>query len=147
MQLQKLVYIAHGWHLVLHNRPLVRDEIQAWKWGPVLPRLYSAGRAYGSDPITKPLFAGGGQAFDVPKISEKDYATRAFLDAFWNAYGGYSAIELMNMTHRAGTPWAAAYTGHRSGTTIKDSAIKSHYSQIFRERSDDERVQNMLWPY
>jgi len=39
MQLVKLVYIAHGWHLGLHHSQLLTESIQAWKYGPVIPSV------------------------------------------------------------------------------------------------------------
>ena len=38
--LMKLVYIAHGWTLALIDRPLVSDQIEAWRYGPVIPGIY-----------------------------------------------------------------------------------------------------------
>jgi hypothetical protein len=39
MQVQKLVYIAHGWMLGLASEPLVDREPEAWERGPVFPSL------------------------------------------------------------------------------------------------------------
>ncbi len=35
MQLQKLVYIAHGWSFALgeEEAPLIADTVEAWDWG------------------------------------------------------------------------------------------------------------------
>ncbi|MBV9510077.1 MAG: DUF4065 domain-containing protein, partial [Caulobacteraceae bacterium] len=55
MQLLKLVYIAHGWMLGLAGRPLIRDEVQAWQYGPVIPPLYNAVRSYRRDPVSQSL--------------------------------------------------------------------------------------------
>lgn len=39
LKIQKLVYIAHGWHLALYGEPLVQDELaEAWE--------YEIGRAH-----------------------------------------------------------------------------------------------------
>ena len=52
MQIQKLVYFSHGWYLAKNEgRPLIPDDIEAWRWGPVIPRLYRAFRAAGANPI------------------------------------------------------------------------------------------------
>lgn len=37
MQLQKMVYFAHGLHLAnTKGEPLVKEEFQAWRYGPVI---------------------------------------------------------------------------------------------------------------
>lgn len=42
MQLQKLVYIAHGWCLAFSGEPLTGDRPEAWDFGPVYRRLANA---------------------------------------------------------------------------------------------------------
>ena len=39
LRLQKLVYLAHGWHLAIHGRPLIEESVEAWKYGPVIADL------------------------------------------------------------------------------------------------------------
>jgi uncharacterized phage-associated protein len=52
MQLQKLVYIAHGYTLAILHEPLVRQDIEAWRYGPVIKDLYQVLRQYGSGFVT-----------------------------------------------------------------------------------------------
>ena len=40
LQIQKITYIAHGYMLGIHGVPLVSDQAQAWKLGPVFPEIY-----------------------------------------------------------------------------------------------------------
>jgi uncharacterized phage-associated protein len=53
MQLVKLVFLCHGWMLGLYGKPLVRDRIEAWKYGPVIPKLYNAVKQYRGGPISQ----------------------------------------------------------------------------------------------
>ena len=32
MKLQKLIYMAHGWHLALYDKPLIDEQFQAWDY-------------------------------------------------------------------------------------------------------------------
>ena len=53
MKLQKLVYFAHGWHLAIHNRPLVNEQVEAWKFGPVFSDLYHQIKSFGNEKIDR----------------------------------------------------------------------------------------------
>jgi uncharacterized phage-associated protein len=61
MQLLKLVYISHGWMLGLYGKPLIDDEIQAWKYGPVIPKLYNAVRQFRDAPVVGRLSSSADQ--------------------------------------------------------------------------------------
>lgn len=51
MQLQKLVYIAHGWNLAVNGEPLVDEAPIAAPYGISFPSLSAALVSYGSDKI------------------------------------------------------------------------------------------------
>ena len=51
MKIIKLVYIAHGWYLALTDKPLIKDYVEAWTYGPVIPDLYHEFKKYGNRPI------------------------------------------------------------------------------------------------
>ena len=46
LQLQKLVFLAHGWAFPLLGRQLVDERVEAWLYGPVFPELYLALKRY-----------------------------------------------------------------------------------------------------
>jgi uncharacterized phage-associated protein len=116
MKLQKLVYFAHGWNLGLTGKPLINEHIQAWSYGPVVRSLYNCFREFGSGPLldgaTEVVQTGSNPfQFETTKPSildertERPELTRVLLDKIWSVYGGYSAIQLSNLTHAPGTPW------------------------------------------
>jgi uncharacterized phage-associated protein len=37
MKLQKLLYLAHGYYVAITGQPLIDEDFEAWKYGPVAP--------------------------------------------------------------------------------------------------------------
>lgn len=123
MQLLKLVYIAHGWTLGLYGRPLIRDEVEAWQYGPVIPRLYGAVRKYRSSPVEGPLRARGGN-------EELDPIAADIVEQVYGIYGKMTGPTLSRLTHAEGTPWAAIYEPGEFGLTIPNDIIEDHYARM-----------------
>jgi uncharacterized phage-associated protein len=121
MQLIKLVYIAHGWMLGLYHRPLIRDEVQAWQYGPVIPRLYNAVRSYKGQPVEQEISCA---AEDIDPRSE-DIVSQVF-----DQYGHLSGPALSRLTHASGTPWDLTYEQGSFGVQIPDDLIEDHYAQL-----------------
>jgi len=124
MQLLKLVYIAHGWMLGLHGRPLIRDEIQAWQYGPVIPKLYNALKSYKSHPVTRPLRSLEAQGADFDAL-QADVISQVF-----DLYGGYSGPDLSRITHAENTPWTKTYATRAFGREISNDLIEDHYRKL-----------------
>lgn len=101
MQLQKLVYIAHGYTLAILHEPLVKQDIEAWRYGPVIRDLFDALRKYGSGFVTEFI-----PVQDRETLSEPQHS---IIEAVEDAYSQYSGAQLSTITHEAGTPWANNY--------------------------------------
>ena len=129
MKIQKLVYIAHGWHLGLHGEPLITEPVEAWRWGPVFPSLYHEFKKYGREPITGKGTEGG----ETPDDPDED--TREFLNEVWKNYQPYTGVQLANLTHEPKTPWDSTidpYKGKSSIPThleIKNETIREYYKE------------------
>jgi uncharacterized phage-associated protein len=121
MQILKLVYIAHGWMLGLYGRPLIRDEVQAWRYGPVIPRLYNAVRQYRAGPVTRQLTA---------PAEELDEFEDDIIGQVYRLYGKKSGVTLSRLTHAPDTPWALSYEPGEFGTPIPQDLIQEHYQQL-----------------
>ncbi|MFV2053612.1 Panacea domain-containing protein [Aliiroseovarius sp. YM-037] len=121
MQVLKLVYIAHGWMLALYNRPLIRDEVQAWQYGPVIPILYNQVRNFRSGPVTG-ISPAHGEALDS---NEADLVRQVY-----DQYGHLSGPALSRMTHAKDTPWELTYEPNSFGLTIPNDLIEDHYSRL-----------------
>ena len=103
MQLLKLVYVAHGWNLAIHRRPLVREAVEAWKYGPVISDLYHGVKRWGPGFVRHrlPGFFASEDGF-APDDEE-------LVSSVLSAYRDLSGLELSNLTHRRGTPWYRVY--------------------------------------
>lgn len=138
LQVIKLTYIAHGWHLALTDQPLLNEPPEAWQYGPVIPSLYHALKKYGNGAVTETLTEycfvpeKGIVAEKIP--SPPDPNTRQFLDSVWRAYNRFSGSQLSTMTHQPKTPWhqtweekGAKYT---KGVDIPENLIRDHYKEL-----------------
>lgn len=139
MQLQKLVYIAHGWNLAINRTPLTTDVPQAWDYGPVYKDLYDALRRFGSGPVIGEIRARdfglgifmqdparGDEPIRAP-ISDQE---RAVIDRVFSDYGKFHAYQLSALTHEPGTPWDEVYN-HRGRLLPIDNALtQRHFIEL-----------------
>jgi uncharacterized phage-associated protein len=105
-RLQKLLYYAQAWSLVLRETELFPEEIRAWKNGPVVDEVYRAlpdGRC--AVCVPPEAFAS------APDLGPED---AAFLKSFWEAYSEHSASQLYRMTHQE-MPWRKTWENRPNG--------------------------------
>jgi uncharacterized phage-associated protein len=98
MKVQKLVYYAHGWYLAMTDEPLIDEQVEAWRFGPVIPSLYRVLKHCGNQSIKRLIQPAHKEllAFDV----------QSFLDRIWDLYSHLSGIQLSNLTHQHASPWS-----------------------------------------
>jgi len=141
MKIQKLVYIAHGWHLAIYNEPLIEEIVEAWRYGPVIQSLYYELRGFGSMQVTKEIDEVGisdeNDFTFVPVEKPTDEKVTVHLDEVWKSYSKYTGPQLSNFTHQQGTPWDRAYNSDNHGKTaiINDNSIKEHFIELY-ERAE-----------
>jgi len=128
MQLLKLTYIAHGWMLGLHSRPLFNDRVEAWQYGPVIPALYSHVRQYRGAPVSKRV----GNFLDRGKLDDQE---KAVIDQVYQAYRKFTGMELSRITHASGTPWELTYEPGSFGKIIPIDLIEDHYKRLAEQRT------------
>jgi uncharacterized phage-associated protein len=124
LQVLKLTYIAHGFVLGITGAPLLEDDIEAWKYGPVVRGIYKV-LPGGSTQIRTPLDGGGAAELDSP--------AKGIVDTVYNLYGKHSGVYLSNLTHRPGSPWHKVLTTYGRNAVIPRDLIESHYARILQE--------------
>lgn len=123
LQVIKMTYLCHGWMLGLYHRPMSKQTVAAWRYGPVIPVVYHGVKRYGRNrilsPVRGPLRLGPSSTFDH---QEED-----LIDQVIDVYGGFSGIALSAMTHVRGSPWHE--TWHKKGekAEIPDDLIEEYF--------------------
>lgn len=130
MQLQKLVFLAHGFSLGIFQKPLFSDDVKAWQWGPVIPRLYNRLKKYGDDVVPDFIQCESGDE------GEPDASERALIDAVWKSYGDYSGAKLSGITHQEGSPWSQTWAT-APFQRIPEASIAAYYKP---QDVDDQSV-------
>ena len=122
-KLQKLMYYAQAWSLVLNNKKLFNEPIEAWVHGPAIRSLYVKYKKFGFEPIQEQI---------KPATINVSGKTKELIDTVWKAYGKLDAGYLEMLTHSE-EPWQKAREGlqspESSGNEISLETMKSYYSK------------------
>lgn len=128
LALQKLLYFAHGIHLIQTKKPLVSGYFEAWQYGPVHPSVYNAFKISGSHPIKiratkKDLLTGRRQELHKPTEGSVVY----LLQHVVGSYGRMSPGRLVDLSHATNSPWHYVVDKGRTsiafGFRISDNVI------------------------
>ncbi|MGI9345183.1 MAG: Panacea domain-containing protein [Gammaproteobacteria bacterium] len=133
VELQKLLYFAHGWYLGLTDQALINEEPEAWQLGPVFPTLYHARKSIKSNAATIPNETGA-------EIVVLPQAVEEFLEKIYQRYGQLYGGQMTALTHRVGSPWHQIADKHLSdtedlphGLTIPNSLIRDSYKKMVED--------------
>lgn len=122
MKLQKLIYYCQAWSLVWDEKPLFKEQIEAWANGPVIRELFAYHRGMfhiSSVPVGNPELLNDTQ--------------KETIDAVLNYYGDKPSQWLIDLTHME-EPWKRARAGLpisvRSNRVVKLDDIAEYYSSL-----------------
>lgn len=127
MKLLKLSYIAHGYMLGRHGRPLLGEQVMAYMYGPIVPSIYNAVRHFGSSRVYRVPGAP-----DDYKLHPDEMAVIADVV---NIYGRFNAITLSSAMHHVGTPWSAAWGVREESASMSNDLIRHFYTQLLTAKS------------
>ncbi len=125
MKLLKLTYIAQGYYLGLCKRPLFHNEIQAWKYGPVIPDLYEMIKVYNKKPVDIEII-------DLHTSKNLETFDEDFLRVIWDSYKEYTGLQLSDKTHEEGSPWYEVFSDNVLDTVMSNEMIKDYYAKIIQ---------------
>lgn len=130
----KLAYFCHGYTLAMKDKPLIIDQVEAWPYGPVYPILYDYVKDFGSRPVTQLPYCMT-SVFDDDGIKDRKAFLKQVLgdtaipNGVLNTFGELSGSELIELTHKAGSPWDQCYVKGES-RIIPDNITKEYFKRI-----------------
>jgi uncharacterized phage-associated protein len=137
MSLQKLLYYVQAFHLARHGEPLFANGFEAWKYGPVLPKIW---QRYKDSPT--PLLPQG--------VDETTQLPSGIEDELRDTVGFFSRMtpfELSETTHKE-DPWIEARGGlnaHAPSTEpIPDDKIRVYYAGLLWDGEEALSRQEVL---
>ena len=130
LKLQKLVFYAQAWSLALFDRPLFKEDIEAWAHGPVVPSLFNKYRGKRWSNLEAPP--------TCPKFNKE---TEGLLKEVLSIYGKYDAKYLERLTHQEGI-WKKARIGvppeGASSCVISKEKMRKYFLKLYRESNEEK---------
>jgi uncharacterized phage-associated protein len=124
VKLQKLVYYCQAWSLVWDEKPLFKEQIQAWANGPVVPDLFQHHK--GQFKVTVSDFTSGNSS--VLTSTQKET-----INSVLKYYGKKTAQWLVDLTHLE-DPWRNARgkcgSGEACNAVITHGSMMEYYSGL-----------------
>lgn len=131
MNLQKLVFFAHGVCLAAFDRKLIKEDVKAWQFGPVIPRLYNRLKKYGAGTVVEIKTNSND---DVCDIDDNDFLES--IKTVWKTFKNFSASQLSNISHAPGSPWDIVWNQQgKKFEAIPDDITKDYYKTKIRKSS------------
>lgn len=124
LEMQKIIYIAEMLHLGRTGAPLLKDEWQAWDYGPVQPDLYHKAKVYGTAPVR--------DIFLSPPLPPGNSEHKAIVDAY-KLMKNLTPGRMVSVTHRPTGAWARNYKAGRKGVRIPKAEIRAEYGSLINE--------------
>ena len=139
LRLLKLTYIAHGFFLGWHHRRLIREDVEAWKNGPVIYPVYNHFQDYPDGraiPIREKARTYGWSGSRKEKL-END--ADKFITKVVDTYAHQSGRDMSALTHQNDTPWhqtvmpfvKAGFDNLPQHLVIPANYIEDYYTKLF----------------
>lgn len=129
LKMQKLLYYAQGHFLAIYQKPLFKEKIEAWTYGPVVREVYNRFKIYGN------------LAIDFKELDsfESTIYTNEHLDTLPFVFNRYniSARELVDRTHNE-KPWKESFNPYIT-KEIPQELIKKSFIEMFKQEAKSYR--------
>lgn len=130
LKLQKFLYFAQAASLAMFDKKLFGENIEAWKYGPVVSEIYHHYKNTQGTSDT-PITVTTGVYKEI-----SDDQTKQLITGVWELFDKYSARELVDITHQH-SPWKNLYQEGKN-VVIPPEVLRDYYRDIFQFESDGQ---------
>lgn len=134
LKLEKLVYMCYADYLCDTHSKLFIDKIYAYRLGPVVKSVYEKYKKSGTDYLEDEdnIIMYDETTKRMPSrsriLSSEDGLKKLIsIDKTIEKYSKYSAMELVELTHKSETPWTKSGSGNIAYKEIEDSLIIQYH--------------------
>ena len=128
MALQKLLYYIQGVYSAVSGQLMFSETCEAWRHGPVYPKVYNLFRGFRYSPADDARFAVLRGKEELLSDSERHAA-----DLVLGTFGRYGGRALELIAHKE-EPWLKAQEGdgpdESSGAEISNDSIKEYFTSV-----------------
>lgn len=110
LQLQKILYYVQVYSLKNTGEPMFSDEIEAWKFGPVVRNVYNYYCGFGSLPIK--IKYDLSLMLDIPRDLQNN------IDNIVKEKREKKPWDLVEDTHAEGKPWSRIFRNGQGNKTV-----------------------------
>lgn len=131
LKLQKLLYFVQAFFLINEKTscPCFSDAIEAWDFGPVVPKAYKEYKQYGSSDIPKInsyIQYVDHNPWDFERIPYNNVIKvddQKLMNAVVDKFAEYSATDLVTLTHKQ-SPWKDVYVSGEDNVITPESIVR-----------------------
>jgi uncharacterized phage-associated protein len=125
LKLQKLLYYSQGYYLAMYGEPMFDDPIEAWKYGPVVPKVYFKYKSFGNLDIKDE----DAEKYEFFSLDSKKQSVIAYV---WKTLGEMTAGSLVDKTHSE-TPWLNTWLNSYN-KVIPNDLLEAYFSKNISEK-------------
>lgn len=134
LKLQKIVYLVYAEYLVRYSKPLFKEKIVAYRYGPVIEELYQQFKEHGAEEIYEPeKYSFTIKDAKIPPLFMKIVMSEQGIEILdtivetVNKYGDKTANSLVSLTHSPNSPWSKFFVEDYENSEITDDIIKENH--------------------
>ena len=124
LEVQKLIYFAHGFMLALEEQPLFWQNVIAWPHGPVVIDVYEALKKYGRDPIQEPIA--------MPGLVAPSIRSSRIIGLAYQRMSKFSPGRLIRISHDPNGPWYKVWHERGENQVIDTELIQSYFTSLIK---------------